>query len=134
LGDPEYKKMRAQFLEEWNNRQYDACLKTIKACVAQLGTCITDGPAGVDSLLLKELRVIVAYRVAVSILINIKALSSSEANNSTIALQAKFLAELPLIGQHRIDTIRLAIDKYDCTQLWCCLQTSPGAYASQSSR
>ena len=125
LESKEYQRLRAEFVERWNGRQYDACLEAIGGCVDLLGASVAaarEAQRAPDAAVVRELSLVVAYRVAVHILKDIIRLSSasnsssagaddSEKTVATVALRAKFLAELPLHGPHRIDCIRLAIDK-----------------------
>ena len=116
LESKEYQTRRTEFVERWNARQYDACLEAIGACVALLGARVAAARAAQrtpEPAVVRELSLVVAYRVAVAILKDIIRLSAAgdAKNGATVALRAKFLAELPLHGPHRIDCIRLAIDK-----------------------
>jgi len=113
LNSQEYKDARSQLVQQWNQRQYDLCLKSITTCIKLSSSALAVKPN--DQMLQKEIRQLIAYRVAVALLKEIIALSSSGAGAAAsvvdIALLTKFLADLPLHAQHRLDCIRLAIDK-----------------------
>eukprot|EP00727_Mastigamoeba_balamuthi_P005713 m51a1_g1761 TSET complex, TTRAY1 subunit (1688) ;mRNA; f:268160-274360 len=106
LASVEYREAKKTALGLWEKRLYEQCLEAVARCIR----AVAPAAAASDQAAV-EMRMLVAYRVAVSLLRMIAALSSEQMNAAAVALLSKFLADVPLGPAHRVDCIRLAIDK-----------------------